>query len=121
MEKITCADQYDSAGIADLVENKLMGILNCDQDVVSKLIPFSVRKNTYNCNSTSIRVVKTIRLRLNGVLPWLQKYPSLKVIFLHICLIVQEHIVSRLYTLLEILFFKHNPDSKKPVFDVKKT
>ena len=120
-EKITCADQYDSTGIADLVESKLMGILNCDPDVVSKLIPFSVRKNTYNCNSTSIRVVKTIRLRLNGVLPWLQKYSSLKVIFLHICLIVQEHIVSRLYTLLEILFFKHNPDSKNPVFDVKKT
>ena len=79
---------YDSTAIADLVENKLMGILNCDPDVVSKLIPFSVRKNTYNCNNTSLRVVKTIRVHLNGVLPWLQKYPSLKVIFLHSCTIV---------------------------------
>ena len=79
---ITCSDMYNSTNIASLVENKLMGILNCDPDVVSKLKRFSARKNTYTCSKTNIRVVKTIRIHLNGVLPWLEKYPSLKVIFL---------------------------------------
>ena len=79
---ISCNDMYNSTNIASLVENKLMGILNCDPDVVSKLKNFSARKNTYTCSKTNIRVVKTIRVHLNGVLPWLAKYPSLKVIIL---------------------------------------
>jgi len=59
-----------------------MGILNCEPDVVSKIKGFSVRKNTHNCSNSTIRVVKTIRIHLNGVLPWLNKYPSLKIVHL---------------------------------------
>ena len=81
-DKLSCAQRYDNSDIADLVENRLMGILNCEPDVVSEIKGFSRRKNTRHCDMTDIRVVKTIRVHLNGVLPWLHKYPSLKVILI---------------------------------------
>ena len=81
-DHLSCDQFYNNSDIASLVENRLMGILNCDPDVVSKIKKFSVRKNTLKCNMMNIRVVKTIRVHLNGVLPWLQKYPSLKVIYM---------------------------------------
>ena len=81
-EKFSCAQRYNNSDIAGLVENRLMGILNCEPDVVSKMKRFSRRKNTRKCDTTNIRVVKTIRVHLNGVLPWLHKYPFLKVILI---------------------------------------
>ena len=81
-DKLSCAQRYNNSDIAGLVENRLMGILNCEPDVVSKMKRFSRRKNTRKCDTTNIRVVKTIRIHLNGVLPWLHKYPSLKVILI---------------------------------------
>ena len=81
-DKLSCAQRYNNSDIAGLVENRLMGILNCEPDVVSKIKRFSRRKNTRQCDMTNIRVVKTIRVHLNGVLPWLHKYPFLKVILI---------------------------------------
>ena len=80
-DHLSCDHIYNNSDIVSLVENRLMGILNCEPDVVSKIQNFSMRKNTRKCNMMNIRVVKTIRIHFNGVLPWLQKYPSLKVIY----------------------------------------
>ena len=79
-DRLSCPQRYNNSDIVEQVEDKLMGIMNCDGNVVRYIKRFSVRQNTFMCNLTNISVVKTIRVHLNGVLPWLGKYPSLKVV-----------------------------------------
>ena len=58
----------------------IRGLLECEQGAISTLGRFSHRKNSLSCNKTTIKVIKTIRIHLSGVLPWIRKYPQLKVI-----------------------------------------
>ena len=40
---------------------------------------FTIRKNSLKCQNTNLSVIKTIRVHLDGILPWIEKHPSLKV------------------------------------------
>ena len=44
-----------------------------------QLYRFSLRKHSVDCAATELSVVKTIRLHLAGVTPWMDKHPTLKV------------------------------------------
>ena len=44
-----------------------------------QLYRFSLRKHSVDCAATELSVVKTIRLHLAGVTPWMEKHPTLKV------------------------------------------
>ena len=49
---------------------------------MSVLHRFSHRKNAVRCGRTRVTVVKTIRLHLAGVLPWLHTRPRLRLVHL---------------------------------------
>ena len=67
--------------VVNLIEEIVGGIVNCEGEVISNLSKFSIRRRSLQCNETNITVIKTIRIHLNGVIPWVHKYPSLKVFF----------------------------------------
>ena len=46
---------------------------------MQQLYRFSLRKHSVDCAATELSVVKTIRLHLAGVTPWMDKHPTLKV------------------------------------------
>ena len=68
-----CRHRYNNSEVTDLIEETLGGIYNCEEKVLKKI------KKSLSCKKTSITVVKTIRIHFNGILPWLHKFPSLKV------------------------------------------
>ena len=74
-----CQHRFNSSEVVNLIEETLEGILKCEEQVVHNISKFSIRKNSLKCNETRISVIKTIRIHLNGIVPWLDKYPSLKV------------------------------------------
>ena len=51
---------------------------------------FTARQRSRQCASTRISVVKTIRLSLSGVLPWIAKHPTMKVDWLTFCTLRQS-------------------------------
>ena len=75
-----CKHRFNSSEVVNLIEETVGGIVNCEEKVISNLNKFSIRRRSLQCNETNIRVIKTIRIHLNGVIPWIHKYPSLKVI-----------------------------------------
>ena len=74
-----CQHRFNSSEVVNLIEETLGGIMQCEDQVVRNISYFSTRKNSLKCNETRINVIKTIRIHLNGIIPWLEKYPSLKV------------------------------------------
>ena len=74
-----CQHRFNSSEVVNLIEETLKGIMECEDQVVHNISKFSIRKNSLKCNETRISVIKTIRIHLNGIVPWLDKYPSLKV------------------------------------------
>jgi len=81
-QNISCEHQINSTKIAKRLENVVGGLLNCHWPQVKQLKPFSFRKQSLNCNKTTISVVKTIRLHLNGVMPWMRKMQDMKIVHL---------------------------------------
>lgn len=79
---LSCVHEMNSTMVAKRMENVIGGLLNCHWPQIKQLKPFSFRKNSSGCNKTTISVVKTIRLHLNGVIPWIRKNPTLKIIHL---------------------------------------
>ena len=76
-----CHHRFNSSNVVNLIEEIVGGILNCEGKVINNLSKFSIRRRSLQCNETNISVIKTIRIHLNGVIPWVHKYPSLKVCF----------------------------------------
>ena len=74
-----CHHRFNSSDVVNLIEEIVGGIVNCEGEVISNLSKFSIRRRSLQCNETNITVIKTIRIHLNGVIPWVHKYPSLKV------------------------------------------
>ena len=95
---MSCEERRDNTRIVGRLDKVLGGILDCQEKQINNLARsditvhictvqyflniskrFSVRKNSRSCQFTRLSVVKTIRLHLNGILPWIDKHPSLKV------------------------------------------
>ena len=75
-----CQHRFNSSNVSDLIEETVGGIIKCEENIIKNIHPFSTRYiNHQKCNETKITVLKTIRIHLNGILPWLYKFPSLKV------------------------------------------
>ena len=75
-----CHHRFNNSEVTDLIEENLGGIYRCEEKVLKKI------NKSLSCKKTSITVIKTIRIHLNGILPWLHKFPLLKVgndFFLH--------------------------------------
>ena len=68
-----CHHRFNSSEVTDLIEETLGGIYKCEGKVLKKI------EKSLSCKKTSITVIKTIRIHLNGISPWLHKFPSLKV------------------------------------------
>ena len=68
-----CHHRFNSSEVTDLIEETLGGIYKCEEKVLKKI------KKSLSCKKTSITVIKTIRIHLNGISSWLHKFPSLKV------------------------------------------
>ena len=71
-----CHHRFNNSEVSDFIEEILGRIFKCEEKVLKN------SKNSYKnrkCRKSSITVVKTIRIHLNGILPWLHKFPSLKV------------------------------------------
>ena len=74
-----CKHRFNSSEVVNLIEETVGGIVNCEGKVINNLSKFSIRRRSLQCNETNITVIKTIRIHLNGVIPWVHKTPSLKV------------------------------------------
>lgn len=70
-----CHHRFNNTGV-DFIEDILGGIFECEDKVLKN--KGNSNKNV-KCRKSSITVVKTIRIHLNGILPWLHRFPSLKV------------------------------------------
>ena len=68
-----CHHRFNNSEVTDLIEENLGGIYRCEEKILKKI------KMSLSCKKTSITVIKTIRIHLNGILPWLHKFPLLKV------------------------------------------
>ena len=70
-----CHHRFNNSEVSNFIEKILGGIFNCEDKVLENV---NKRKNANarNCNGTNITVIKTIRIHLNGILPWLHKFPS---------------------------------------------
>ena len=71
-----CHHRFNNSEVSDVIEEILGGIFKREEEVLKN------KKNSNKNNKrseSSITVVKTIRIHLNGILPWLHKFPSLKV------------------------------------------
>ena len=69
-----CPHRFNNTGV-DIIEDILGGIFKCEEKVLKQIR----NSNKIVCRESSITVVKTIRIHFNGILPWLHKFPSLKV------------------------------------------
>ena len=74
-----CQHRFNSSNVSDLIEETVGGIIRCEDNIIKNIHQFSSRYINQKCNETKITVLKTIRIHLNGILPWLHKFPSLKV------------------------------------------
>ena len=90
-------DQLNNTKIAARLDKIIGGILDCRPPQINNLARsvigptllkthphiiiqrFSVKKNSALCFKTRQSVVKTIRMHLNGIIPWIGKHPTLKV------------------------------------------
>ena len=88
-----CRHRFNNSEVTDLIEETLGGIYKCEDKVLKKI------RKSLSCKKTTITVVKTIRIHLNGISPWLHKFPSLKVgkIFFSFALLLSG--LKRLFTL----------------------
>ena len=68
-----CHHRFNNSEVSNFIEEILGGIFKCEDKVLKNI------KKSRKCKKTSITVIKTIRIHLNGILPWLHKFPSLKV------------------------------------------
>ena len=76
-----CRHHFNSSNVVDLIEETLGGIFKCEDEIIRNIHQFSIREKSQarECKKTNITVIKTIRIHLNGILPWLHKFPSMKV------------------------------------------
>lgn len=76
-----CQHRYNSSNVSDLIEETVGGIIKCEDNIIKNIHKFTIiqGQKIRNCKDTKITVLKTIRVHLNGILPWLHKFPSLKV------------------------------------------
>ena len=74
-----CHHRFNNSEVSNFIEEILGGIFKCEDKILKN------KKKSLKCNKTRITVIKTIRIHFNGILPWLHKFPSLKVgtYFLH--------------------------------------
>jgi len=80
--QLSCESMMTNTKMVTDMEAIVGGLLNCYLPTVNQLKRFSFRKKSLECNKTTISVVKTIRLRMNGVMPWIMKNPNIKIIHL---------------------------------------
>ena len=66
-----CHHRFNNSEVSDLIEKNLGGIFKCEDKVLE-----NIKERKKNCNGTKITVIKTIRIHINGILPWLDKFPS---------------------------------------------
>ena len=70
--KISCEDRLNNTNIVPHLETVMGRIFNCQRRPQDDSVVASCLRYTHI-------VVKTIRLHLNGILPWIGKHPTLKV------------------------------------------
>ena len=71
-----CQLRFNNSEVSDVIEEILGGIFKREEKVLKNK---KISNENNKRSESSITVVKTIRIHLNGILPWLHKFPSIKV------------------------------------------
>ena len=107
-----CRHRFNSSDVVDLIEETVGGIVNCEGKVINNLSKFSIRRRSLQCNETNITVIKTIRIHLNGVIPWVLKNHSIK---------VDHHSVAFIFLILTWNLVDNSPGARPPISDPVQT
>ena len=105
-----CKHRFNSSDVVNLIEETVGGIVNCEGKVINNLSKFSIRRRSLQCNETKTTVIKTIRIHLNGVIPWVHKYPAVKV-----------NVQSCVFIFLILTLVDYSPGARPSVSDPVQT